>query len=101
MLEFYPSPVLTHQGLLQGHHHDTITNSISCNGHGRTGKQSSMYSAIDLIIALKIKRKSIGTNQMISLNNNADRNVKSFTFSVILKNFSMAETFKRKGASSI
>lgn len=37
MLEFYPNPVLTHQGLLQGHHHDSITNSMSCNGHGRTG----------------------------------------------------------------
>lgn len=37
MLEFYPNPMLTHQGLLQGHHHDSISSSMSCNGHGRTG----------------------------------------------------------------
>lgn len=40
MLEFYPNPMLTHvthQGLLQGHH-ESLSNTISCNGHGRTGK---------------------------------------------------------------
>lgn len=38
MLEFYPNPSLTHQGLLQGHH-ESMSNTLSCNGHGRTGKR--------------------------------------------------------------
>lgn len=36
MLEFYPNPNLAHQGLLQGHH-ESLSNTLSCNGHGRTG----------------------------------------------------------------
>lgn len=36
MLEFYPNPNLAHQGLLQGHH-ESLSNTLSCNGHGQTG----------------------------------------------------------------
>lgn len=50
MLEFYPNPLLTHQGLLQGHHHDSITTSMSCNGHGRTGMQSCWCKLINTFI---------------------------------------------------
>lgn len=37
MLEFYQNPMLAHQGLLQSHH-DSLSNTMSCNGHGRAGK---------------------------------------------------------------
>ncbi len=47
MLEFYPNPMLTHQGLLQGsHHHDNISSSMSCNGHGRAGMQRRKYATV-------------------------------------------------------
>lgn len=36
MLEFYPNPSIAHQGLLQGHT-ESLTNNLSCNGHGRRG----------------------------------------------------------------
>lgn len=46
MLEFYPNPSLTHQGLLQGHH-ESLSNTLSCNGHGRTGNRYFFFFCID------------------------------------------------------
>lgn len=58
MLEFYPNPMIAHQGLLQGHHHDSITTSMSCNGHGRTGMLSVIRISrkIMMIVSVRVVR---------------------------------------------